>query len=128
MLSTVKPTYNECSLALLGLYFSHPGLILLDGDHVVGNELVFPGYNGQVFLGYVPRHERFKDLPSKLPAGRDCSLHEQIGEIVTGVEAIHLGGLYEAVHQSRCPLNSRLNYHEGSYNYCYSFKLKLFSS
>lgn len=103
MPSTDKPMYTECSLALLGLYLSHPGLILLYGDHVVGDELVFPGYNGQVFPGYVPGHEGLKDLPAKFPAGRNRSLHEQVGKVVTGVEVMHLGGLHEAVHQSRCP-------------------------
>ena len=102
MLSTGKSSFGKCSSALLGLYFSHFGLIFLDGDHVVGNEPVFLGYEGQVFLGNISSHERLKDLPAKFPAGRNRTLHEHIGKVVARVEAIHLGGLYEAVHQSGC--------------------------
>ncbi len=103
MLSRGESVYGTCGSALLSLHFSHCGRILLDGDHVVGDELVFPGYKGQVFLGYVPRHERLKHLPAKFPTCTNSSLHEYIGEVVAGVEAIHLGGLQEAVHQGGCP-------------------------
>jgi hypothetical protein len=43
--------YGTCSSALLGLHSSHSGRILLDGDHVVGNELVFLASMGNPVLG-----------------------------------------------------------------------------
>ncbi|MBK5261009.1 MAG: hypothetical protein JJE17_00360 [Peptostreptococcaceae bacterium] len=99
MLSLRKPTYMKCSSALCGLPFGKFGFIFLNGDHVLGDEPVFFGNEGQVVLGYVLRHERLKDYPAKLPAGGNRAIHEHIGKVITGIEIIHLGGLYEAVHQ-----------------------------
>ena len=103
MLSLRNPTHNKSSAALLGLHFTHSGLILFKGDHIVGNEPVFLGNEGQVFLGNIPGHEGLKDILSNLPACGNGSLHEYIGKVVTGIEAVHLGGLDEAVHQRGCP-------------------------
>ena len=74
-------------------------LPLLDGHHGPGKPIDLIGDDGEVLFPHVPRHQQLELLGRYLPDVGGSTLHELIGEVVPGIQAIQLGGLYEAVHQ-----------------------------
>jgi|GEM_PF-6635638 len=78
-------------------------LPFLDGHHGPGKPIDLIGDDGEVLFPHVPRHQRLELLGWYLPDVGGSTLHEHIGEVVSGIQAIQLGGLYEAVHQGAGP-------------------------
>ena len=68
--------------------------------HGLGEHAHLIGDNLQVLLFHIPRHQRLDLLAGELKVVVPGSLHEEIGEIIAGIQALSLGRLYEAVEQT----------------------------
>ena len=78
-------------------------LPFLDGHHGPGEPIDLIGDDGEVRVLHVPGLQRLELLGRYLPVVGGSPLHEHIGEVVSGIQSIQLGGLYEAVHQGAGP-------------------------
>ena len=68
--------------------------------HGLGEHAHLIGDNLQVLRLHIPRHQRLDLFAGELKVVVPGSLHEEIGEIIAGIQSLFLGCLYEAVEQT----------------------------
>jgi len=74
--------------------------VVLYRPHGLGEHAHLIGDNLQVLRLHIPRHQRLKLFTGELKVVVPGSLHEEIGEIIAGIQSLFLGRLYEAVEQT----------------------------
>ncbi len=65
--------------------------VVLYRPHGLGEHAHLIGDNLQVFRLHIPRHQRLDLFAGELKVVVPGSLHEEIGEIITGIQALFLG-------------------------------------
>ena len=68
--------------------------------HGLGEHAHLIGDNLQVLRFHIPRHQRLDLFAGELKVVVPGSLHEEIGEIIAGIQALSLGRFHEAVEQT----------------------------
>ena len=89
----------ECEMHEFKPYDDQKSVVLYR-PHGLGEHAHLIGDNLQVLRFHIPRHQRLKLFTGELKVVVPGSLHEEIGKIVAGIQALFLGRLYEAVGQT----------------------------